>query len=93
MTTKENGEPSETVADGGLTIAGARFTVSVNDWVAGAPSPLSAVIVRWYTPVQPVEGVPAIDAVPSTLSVSVTPDGSVPGLRDERVSACRSWSQ
>ena len=37
-----------------------------------------AVIANWYVPPVPAPGVPESVAVPSKLSVNVTPDGSAP---------------
>src|SRR5689334_19621739 len=57
---------------------GAWFTVRVNDWVASGETPLLAVMVIGNDP--PVVAVPARVAVPSPLSVNVTPLGSDPVL-------------
>ncbi len=53
-------------------------TVRVKDWVAAGLPPFVAVIVNGYVPPVPAAGVPASVAVPSQLSVNVTPDGSAP---------------
>ena len=63
-----------------LVIAGAWSTVRVKDWVASGEVPFEAVIVKGYVPPVPSAGVPARVAVPSPLSVKVTPLGSAPGL-------------
>src|ERR1017187_9533659 len=56
-------------------MAGARVTVRVNAWVA-VPYLFLAVRVRGYTPAAAFLGVPEIVAVPSPLSVNLTPAGS-----------------
>ena len=45
-------------------------------WVAAVPTPFVALIVNVYVPA--VVGVPESVAVPSPLSVNMTPDGSAP---------------
>jgi len=67
--------PTVNVADDADVIAGAAFTVSVNDCCTGLP-PLFAVIVSGKLPL--VVGVPASVAVPLPLSVNVTPPGNAP---------------
>ena len=49
----------------------------VKPWVASGETPLPAVIVKSYAPPLPAAGVPVIVAVPSGLSVKVTPLGRV----------------
>ena len=46
--------------------------------MAAGLTPLLAVIVNGYGPLEPAAGVPARVAVPSPLSVNVTPVGSAP---------------
>ena len=60
-------------------IVGALVTVSVNAWVA-VPYLFLAVRASGYTPAAAFLGVPEIVAVPSPLSVNVTPEGSRPVL-------------
>ena len=69
------------------------MTVSVKLWVALGATPLVAVMVKGKVPALPSAGVPARVAVPSPLSVNVTPDGSV-APPSERVSVGRNrwWS-
>src|ERR1700722_15276492 len=57
---------------------GAASTVRVNDWVAGLPTELLAVIVMGETPLLPTAGVPARVAVPLPLLVRLTPLGKLP---------------
>ena len=71
-------EPTVNVVLLRLVIAGAWFTVSVNDCVAFEPTPLAAVSVKENVPPLPAAGVPASVAVPFPLSVNVTPPGNVP---------------
>jgi hypothetical protein len=52
--------------------------VSVNDRLASGPAPLWAVSVIGYLPPLPAAGVPWSVAVPSWLSLKVTPPGSSP---------------
>ena len=78
VTTNDPAEPVAEVADAGDVIAGASSTKSENDWCAAEPTPFDAVIVSWYSPPISVPGVPARVAVPSPLSVKVTPAGRVP---------------
>jgi hypothetical protein len=66
------------VALSALVIDGASSTVSVNDWVASGLTPFDAVIVNEYVPPVARPGVPASVAVPSPLSVNVTPEGRAP---------------
>src|SRR5262245_27363809 len=53
-------------------------TVSVNGCVASGSTPLLATIESGNVP--PTDGVPASVAVPSPLSMKLTPAGSVPNL-------------
>lgn len=78
VTIKVPAVPTTNVVDAALVIAGASFTVRMNVWVAGGLSPLVAVIVRGYTPPVPAAPPPARVAVPSPLSVKLTPPGSAP---------------
>ena len=55
-------------------IAGAWFTVRLNDWVTSDPTPLVALIVMGQIPPVPPSGVPA--RLP--VAERVTPAGSVP---------------
>ena len=48
-------------------------------------TPFVAVIVNGYVPPVPAAGVPESVAVPSPLSVNVTPDGSLPDSDNARV--------
>jgi hypothetical protein len=68
-----------------LVIAGAWFTVSVNAWVAGEPTPLLAVIVNGYVPAVPEAAVPLNVAVPFPLLTNVTPVGRAPASVREGV--------
>src|SRR5208283_2862413 len=52
--------------------------VRVKLWVPSGVPPLMAVIVNGYVPAVPAAGVPASVAVPSLLSVKVTPVGRLP---------------
>ncbi len=76
--------PAATLADGGEAEMpksggrGAALTTRLKLWVGGVPYPLLAVMVRGYELFDPAAGVPASVAVPSPLSVKVTPDGSAP---------------
>ena len=54
------------------------LTVRVKVWVASEPTPFVAVIVTGYGPPELAAGVPESVAVPSPLSVNMTPDGSAP---------------
>ena len=67
------------VVPAGLATLGAWSTVRVKGWVASGLTPFVAVIVNGYVPPVFAAGVPASVAVPSPLSVNVTPDGSVSG--------------
>ena len=62
----------------GLVNWHAWLTVRVKVWVAAEPKPFVAVIVNGYVPPVPAAGVPESVAVPSPLSVNVTPVGSAP---------------
>ena len=54
----------------------ASLTVRVKVWVPLGVPPFVAVIVIGYVPPVPAFGVPEIVAVPSLLSLKLTPDGS-----------------
>ena len=69
-----------------LVIAGAWSTVSVKLCVASGEVPFDAVIVKGYVPPLPLAAVPASVAVPSPLSVKVTPLGSEPAGIDKEAS-------
>jgi hypothetical protein len=72
--------PATSVADGGtpmLKSLGWALTVSVKLWLDGVPAPV-AVMVIGYELLEPVAGVPPRVAVPSPLSLKVTPVGSAP---------------
>ena len=60
-----------------LVIPDAWRTWRLKVWVASGVTPFVAVIVSVYVPPEPAAGVPASVAVPSPLSVNVTPDGSM----------------
>ena len=76
VTVKVPADPVVKVVLAPLVMAGAASTVSVNDWVASEPTPLLAVMVIGKLP--GAEAVPESVAVPSPLSVNVTPAGSEP---------------
>src|SRR6185503_1757480 len=78
VTEKLPAEPTENVVWSALVIDGSSVTVSVKLWVAFGGMPLLAVIVIGYDPPVPAAGVPARVAVPSPLSVKLTPDGRLP---------------
>ena len=78
VTPKVPPTPTLNVVLSALVIAGAWSTVRVKDWVASGEMPFEAVIVKGYVPPVPSAGVPARVAVPSPLSVKVTPLGSEP---------------
>ena len=59
------------------------MTVRVNDWVASEPTPLLAVMVIGKLPA--AAAVPERVAVPSPLSVNVTPEGRLPVSLSEAV--------
>ena len=92
VTVKVPAWPTVKVAPAGLVILGAWLTVRVKAWVASGLTPFVALIVNGYGPPVFAAGVPASVAVPSPLSVNVTPVGSVavadnmrrghPGRRD-----------
>ena len=82
VTVKLNALPDVAVAEAALVMARPLFTVRTKLCVA-VPAELLAVIVSVYVPWLPAAGVPARVAVPSPLSVNVTPDGSA-GLPDSR---------
>src|SRR5262249_19058710 len=69
--------PTVNVTAFALVNDGASFTVNVNDCVAGAPTPLVAVIVSAYAPPVPADGVPARAARPLPLSGKEAAPGSV----------------
>ena len=71
-------DPTVKVVELAEVMAGAVSTVRVKDWVALGDTPLAAVMVIAYDPRVPAAGVPARVAVPSPLSVKVTPVGSAP---------------
>jgi len=78
VTVKLPATPSVNAAWLALVMAGGSLTVNVNDCVASGATPFDALIVTVYTPPLPTFGVPASVAVPSPLSVKLTPDGRVP---------------
>ena len=67
------------VVPAGLVIRHAWLTVRVKVWAAAGTTPFVALIVNGYVPPVFAAGVPEIVAVPSPLSVNVTPGGSVSG--------------
>ena len=78
VTVKVPAWPAVKVVPAGLVIRGAWRTERVKAWVAAGLTPFVAVIVNGYAPPEPAAGVPASVAVPSPLSVNVTPGGSAP---------------
>ena len=78
VTVKVPAWPTVKVVPAGLVIPGAWRTERMKGWVAGGLTPFVAVIVNGYVPPEPAAGVPASVAVPSPLSVNVTPGGSAP---------------
>src|ERR1700712_5439620 len=72
------GSPEVNFAVVGLEKAGGERTIRVKAWLVPVPGPLLAVMVRSNSPL--VEGVPAMVAVPSPLSVKLTPEGRLPVL-------------
>jgi len=74
VTVKLPSEPVVKVTLFALVIAGAWFTVSVNDWVE-VPVAFVAVKLTWYTPLVPDAGVPERTPV---AALKVTPEGRVP---------------
>jgi hypothetical protein len=78
VTANEPADPTVNVVDAPDVIAGAWFTVNVNDCCAFGNTPFAAVIVIGYDPPVPAAGVPASVAVPFPLLVNVTPDGNAP---------------
>ena len=86
VTVKVPAWPTAKVAAAGLVIWHAWWTVRVKVWVAAGLTPFLAVIVNGYVPPEPAAGVPASVAVPSPLSVNVTPGGSAPSR------TMRSWA-
>ncbi len=73
VTVKVPAWPAVKVVPAGLVIWHAWRTVRVKTWVASGLTPFVAVIVTAYVPPEPAAGVPASVAVPSPLSVNVTP--------------------
>ncbi len=78
VTVKVLDEPWSKVAAPAEVMPGAASTVRVNDCVAVVPIPLAASTVMGYVPLVPAAGVPDSEAVPSPLSVKLTPLGRVP---------------
>ncbi len=78
-TVRRSAAPTLALIAGIFLMAGARVTVRVNAWVA-VPFLFLAVRVSGYTPAAAFLGVPEIVAVPSPLSVNLTPEGSRPVL-------------
>ena len=70
--------PAVHVVWSALVIPGAWLTVRVKLWVASGLTPFVAVMVNGYVPLEPAAGVPARVAVPSPLSLNLTPDGTGP---------------
>jgi hypothetical protein len=69
-------DPTTNVVEAMLVIAGDCATVNVNACVSGLPLPFAAVTDNGYAPAS--AGAPLSVAVPSPLSVAVTPAGSAP---------------
>ena len=78
VTVKVPAWPTVKVVPAELVIPGAWRTERMKGSVAGGLTPFVAVIVNGYAPPEPAPGVPASVAVPSPLSVNVTPGGSAP---------------
>ncbi len=78
VTVKVPAEPSVKAVLAPDVMEGGPSTVRVKLWLASGLTPLAAPMVSRYTPWAPVAGVPARVAVPSPLSVKVTPLGSAP---------------
>src|SRR6476469_3478854 len=78
VTVKFPADPTAKVAWSALVTDGTDVTVNVKLWFASGATPLLALIVTGKDPSW--VAVPAIVAVPSPLSVNVTPDGSEPVL-------------
>ena len=78
VTVKVPAWPTVKVAWSALVILHAWRTERVKVWVASGLTPFVAVIVSGYVPPEPAPGVPASVAVPSLLSLNVTPGGSAP---------------
>ena len=76
MTVKVPSRSVVKVVSAELVIPGAWRTWRMKVWVASGVTPFVAVIVSVYVPPEPAAGVPASVAVPSPLSVNVTPDGN-----------------
>jgi hypothetical protein len=78
VTVNDPAEPAVNVVLLAEVMAGAWSTFRVNDWVALGLTPLLAVMVIGYDPPVPPAGVPDSVAVPSPLSLKVTPLGRFP---------------
>jgi hypothetical protein len=78
VTVKVPAWPTVKVAESALVIWHAWSTVRVKLWVAAGLTPFVAVMVNGYGPLVFAAGVPEIVAVPSPLSVHVSPGGSAP---------------
>ena len=78
VTVKVPAWPTVKVVPAELVIPAAWLTVRMKGWVAAGSTPFVAVIVNGYVPPELTPGIPASVAVPSPLSVNVTPDGSAP---------------
>src|SRR4051794_39095606 len=78
VTAKVPDVPIANVVPSSLVMAGSSVTVRVKSWVASVVAPLPAVMVIGKDPL--AVGVPAIVAVPSPLSVKLTPPGRAPVL-------------
>jgi hypothetical protein len=76
VTVKLPEDPTVKVVEEAEAMAGAKSTVKVNDCVAFGLTPLVALIVIGKDP--PCVGVPDRVAVPSPLSMKLTPLGKVP---------------
>ena len=77
VTVMSVGDPASAEVDAGTPIEkslGSAFTTRVKLCVVGVPAP-DALMVKAYVPLEPTAGVPASVAVPSPLSVKVTPPG------------------
>ena len=85
VTVKVPGWPTVKVAESALVIWHAWSTVRVKLWVASGMTPFVALIVIGYVPPVFAAGVPEIVAVPSPLSVHVSPGGSAPGTDNMHV--------
>ena len=77
VTVMSVGDPASAEVDAGTPIEkslGSALTTRVKLCVVGVPAP-DALMVKAYEPLEPTAGVPASVAVPSPLSVKVTPPG------------------